>query len=531
MKSETYWKKRSEQRILEAERQTAPYLRKINAIYRKAADDLQKDIARIFRTFQRDYTQSEAEAFLRESIPMAEYNRLKSMLPQIQDETYRKDLEMRLNAQSYRYRIDRKQYLRQTILTRLSRAADQEKAISTVLYQKTAEDGYLKTMYDLQQGIGVGFSFVGLPDKAVNRMLSSRWYGRNYSASIWRNRGIVARAAEEVLEKGLLSGQSVRKMSKELAQKVYSHSMSNATRLIRTEVNYFHNQAAYESYKDADLDEYEFLATLDLRTSEICRSLDRKVFPMADAKVGKNYPPMHPYCRSTVLPVIDVPGLEKLNRRAARDLSTGKTVNIDDMDYGEWKKRFVTGGKFSDAWIEAVQVTEEAIAAVPLVTPKGWSKPAAETLQRENRAILRAVMGKAPGTEAGRTYTMDMKPLSELIIGKKGENSVRLPFHSEPYVTIHNHPDGQIFSHTDIAQFVHVGNLQTMSIVTNFGNTFVLSKTDDYDGFSVGIAWDNYESKFEAAIQEQNFSKYIKEISSLLKEIEKYGTQIIQGAD
>ena len=142
MKSETYWKKRSEQRILEAERQSAPYLRKINTIYRKAANDLQKDIDRIFRAFQQDYTQAEAEAFLRESIPAAEYNRLKALLPQIQDKRYRKELETRLNAQSYRYRIDRKQYLRQTILTRLSEAADQEKAVSTALYRQTAENGY-----------------------------------------------------------------------------------------------------------------------------------------------------------------------------------------------------------------------------------------------------------------------------------------------------------------------------------------------------------------------------------------------------
>ncbi len=317
-------------------------------------------------------------------------------------------------------------------------------------------------------------------------------------------------------------------MSKELAQKVYSHSMSSATRLIRTEVNYFHNQAAYESYKEADLDEYEFLATLDLRTSEICRSLDRKVFPMAEAKAGKNYPPMHPYCRSTVLPVIDVPGLEKLNRRAARDLSTGKNVNIDDMDYGEWKKRFVKGGTFSGVKLEAVQVTEEAIEVVPLVTPKGWGQDAAKALQRENRAILRAVMGKAPGTEAGRTYSLSMEPLSGLTVGEESKNHVQLPFHNQPYVTIHNHPDGQIFSHNDIRQFIKTGGMQTMVVVTNAGEVMCLHKTDDYDGFLAMDLWEQKSSNIKDSIIHGDLSSYLKEINEFLKEVENYGTQFIK---
>lgn len=341
MKGAGYWKERAGQRVTEAERASAPYLRKIAARYREAARSIDRDIRKVLDAYRQDFTRAEAEAFLREEIPMAEYDRLKEILPGIQDERYRKELTMRLNAQSYRYRITRMQYIRQLILARLSEGADYEKRASSELYRETAEEGYLKTLFAIQKGAGVGFSAAMLPEKTIDRMESARLYGRNFSASVWRNRGLVAEAAASVLESGILAGQSIRRMSKELMEQTYTHSVSNAVRLIRTEVNYFCNQGALESYREAEIEEYEFLATLDLRTSAACRELDGKKFPLAKAQPGKNCPPMHPYCRSTVIPIIDTPGLARMEQRAARDTETGKSVQIDDMRYEEWKKHFV----------------------------------------------------------------------------------------------------------------------------------------------------------------------------------------------
>lgn len=51
-----------------------------------------------------------------------------------------------------------------------------------------------------------------------------------------------------------------------------------ASRLIRTEVNHFSNQGFLEGYKAAGITRYRFMATLDLRTSAVCRQLDGKTF-------------------------------------------------------------------------------------------------------------------------------------------------------------------------------------------------------------------------------------------------------------
>ncbi len=53
------------------------------------------------------------------------------------------------------------------------------------------------------------------------------------------------------------------------------------------------------------LEEYEFLAEIDSRTSEICKKLNGEKFKVKDARAGVNYPPMHPHCRSTTVAVLD----------------------------------------------------------------------------------------------------------------------------------------------------------------------------------------------------------------------------------
>jgi hypothetical protein len=82
------------------------------------------------------------------------------------------------------------------------------------------------------------------------------------------------------------------------------------------------------------------IAITTLHTLKICRTLDKKHFPVKDYQAGVTAPPFHVYCRSTTAPYFDdefdVPG-----ERAARD-KDGNTYYIPaDMNYREWEKTFV----------------------------------------------------------------------------------------------------------------------------------------------------------------------------------------------
>ena len=72
--------------------------------------------------------------------------------------------------------------------------------------------------------------------------------------------------------------------------------MSDARRLVRTELNYVQNRAALDSIKDAGMKYYRFVATLDRRTSAACRAHDGKIYPVDEGSPGTNMPPLHPHC-------------------------------------------------------------------------------------------------------------------------------------------------------------------------------------------------------------------------------------------
>ena len=110
-----------------------------------------------------------------------------------------------------------------------------------------------------------------------------------------------------------------------------------------TEQAYFSSAAQKDCFNDLDVEEYEVVATLDSHTSDICRSLDGKVFKMSDYKPGVTAPPFHVYCRSTTAPHFK--DNFDAGERAARG-ADGKTYYVpDDVTYSEWKKAFVDGDK------------------------------------------------------------------------------------------------------------------------------------------------------------------------------------------
>lgn len=76
--------------------------------------------------------------------------------------------------------------------------------------------------------------------------------------------------------------------------------LSNARRLVRTEMNHVQNQAALDSIKKSGMKYFRFIATLDRRTSATCRAHDGHVYPIDEASIGGNVPPLHPNCRSTI---------------------------------------------------------------------------------------------------------------------------------------------------------------------------------------------------------------------------------------
>ena len=126
-----------------------------------------------------------------------------------------------------------------------------------------------------------------------------------FSDRIWDNKDALVKYIQQDLTVGIIRGDSIQKMARQL-KKDLNVLYYQAERLVRTETNYAMNQAHLKGYKDSGVvEKYEFLAAHDKRTSKLCRDLDGEMFELSKAVVGENYPPMHPNCRSTVVPVLE----------------------------------------------------------------------------------------------------------------------------------------------------------------------------------------------------------------------------------
>ena len=93
------------------------------------------------------------------------------------------------------------------------------------------------------------------------------------------------------------------------------------------------NQATLDGYKEAGIEKYEFSATLDSRTSQICSELHGEVFEIKNIAVGLNYPPMHPRCRSTTIPIVDYENLIKQGRDeiGEKDIDSNESLTNNEI--------------------------------------------------------------------------------------------------------------------------------------------------------------------------------------------------------
>jgi len=80
---------------------------------------------------------------------------------------------------------------------------------------------------------------------------------------------------------------------------------ARAIAIARTETVRLANQGLKDLYMENNIKKYRYLAALDDRTSEICASLNGRVFDTADGQPGVNMPAMHTNCRSTIVGLVD----------------------------------------------------------------------------------------------------------------------------------------------------------------------------------------------------------------------------------
>lgn len=341
MKSQTYWRERFE--ILEDSlaNQSAKVYRDISRQYKRAMQDIEKDLLYWYERFAATEGLSLAEA--KKMLSKGELAAFKMNVREYikKGESLDPKWAQALERASVRMHVSRLEAMK----LQMQQHAEELAASMASLMDEYTTDAYAQqyyhVAYELQKGIGVGTAFNKIDKEQIRRVIRKPWAqdGKNFSERIWDNRTKLVNELHTTLTSAIARGENPSKTISALAAKMETSNF-NAGRVIMTESAFINSAATKDALKSLDVEKYEILATLDRRTSPICRQMDGKVFDLKDYEIAVTAPPFHPFCRTTTVPWFED---EESGLRAARNDEGEYYLVPENMTYKDWEKSFLEG--------------------------------------------------------------------------------------------------------------------------------------------------------------------------------------------
>ena len=300
LSNKSYWLKRSEELDKVAKMTEKEVMKKLSALYRDAFRSIEKEVNDFMMKYAVDHKLDYATVTqMLTPIDLAEYNEKIQELHAMYRDTKSEYIKIEIERLKARSKITRLRALQDAINVELCKVTHE--------YQMTLEDtliGLFSDQYTKACEL-MGVMAPGIPREAIKKIIEYPYAGKMFSDRIWDNKDALVKYIQQDLTVGIIRGDSIQKMARQL-KKDLNVLYYQAERLVRTETNYAMNQGHLKGYADSGVvEKYEFLAAIDSRTSKLCKNQNGKVYKLSDAVVGVNFPPLHPHCRSTVIPILE----------------------------------------------------------------------------------------------------------------------------------------------------------------------------------------------------------------------------------
>lgn len=291
-----YWHDRESQVNKKYALDEEGYARELHRYYDYALDQINKEI----NSFYQKYADAEgikmSTAKSRVSkVDIEEYERKAKEYVEKKKFTQKANAEMRLYNTTMK--INRLELLKAKIgLETVAASSDAEKYMRDILQGRTIQE--------IERQAGILGESIGTNVKDVNSLIDASFKNASWSERIWNNQKLLQTELDKLLNNGLVQGKGSTALARDL-RKAIDATKYNAERLMRTELCRVRSDAQLESFKKNEFEEYMYLTLSSApftksKVCEVCKALDGKTFPIKDAEVGINLPPMHPNCRCSI---------------------------------------------------------------------------------------------------------------------------------------------------------------------------------------------------------------------------------------
>ena len=338
-----YWRKRAIELAEKQKREDDDLCLRFHREYERILHELDKEISIFYARYAANESVSMADA--RKLLRDAELEDFRMSLDEFRDKALAGGFDKDLEEVYLRSRISRLQALQTQVELRMMELFGSQRDVLRDHLQERYTDTHYRTVYAVSQQADVASTFARIDPQTVEKILAVPWAGSEFSSRRWADKDKLTRELMQTLSRGFVRGDSLDRMTREFAQRM-GVSESRAATLIHTESAHTAAEAAEQGYRETGVKSYRFEAALDLKTCSVCGALDQREFPLAEHETGINYPPLHPRCRCTTVPVTE---LQIGSRRAARNPATGKTEHVEKkLTYEEWWKKYVENAAEND---------------------------------------------------------------------------------------------------------------------------------------------------------------------------------------
>nr|DAK63669.1 MAG TPA: minor capsid protein [Caudoviricetes sp.] len=293
----TYWEERAKEIIKEETLSDKEISDEIERIVNKMIDDIEKEIAKFYARYATSEGISMSEA--RKKVDAFDVVKFANQAKQYVDTRDFSDVANKeLRAYNTKMYVSREKLLKAQI-----------GLLVTYTYAKLESQmhNYMESAYyrALKQQAGILGDTLQVATTDVKAIVLAPFQNSNWSRRLWRDmrktRIQVQRAVTHVIIRGRHPYEFVKELRKESGNSTYEIRRLLITETARVQTIATKQHMLENQGPDA---EYKYVAKLDGKTTKTCRGLNGKVFKVKDMKPGVNAPPMHPFCRSSVVPYV-----------------------------------------------------------------------------------------------------------------------------------------------------------------------------------------------------------------------------------
>ena len=341
--SNNYWSKRFEEEEKQRALANDKSFKKIEKQYKLAEQQIKNDINKWYRRIADNNEISLADA--KKLLKKNELQEFKWTLEEFTEKAKSGGWKKELENASARIHIQRLEALQLQVRNSIEFLGKEENNLLEEHLLNTYQNTYYQSLYEISKGFDLKTSFNVLDKNKINQVIHSPWLkdGKNFSDRLWQDKKSMVDTLSKKITQSFITGKDLNEAIENIEMFV-SNTVKNKTavarRLLETESRAYASKAQEQAFKNIDVEQYEIVATLDLKTSEICQEMDNKVFDMKDFEVGVTAPPFHCYCRTVIAPYFE----DDESVRAARD-ENGEYVEVPYMNYTEWKEKYIKNEK------------------------------------------------------------------------------------------------------------------------------------------------------------------------------------------